>query len=201
MVIAVLLGFSYLWTNYHEYGVTIDNPELSSIEVGEEVTIEGDLSSYKPTQSTIKKQDIFKLRKGRYTIRISRQGYESKFTSIAVPKNKAFSAPKLSLNKVSLSEIKQKNTSSVGTVVDEAITQYNLTGYSTSSEHYFDGTWYAALLSPAAADAGSLDTVRLILKKTANGWTVAVPPTIVIYNKKYPKVPKNVISYTNNALR
>jgi hypothetical protein len=201
VLIFVSVGSSYFWSNYHEYKVSINNPELSSVELGSNIKLDGDLSSYKPTHRTENSRDIFKLKKGRYTLRISRPGYESQFSSISVPEDKTFSAPKLSLNKVSIDTIKKKNSTSINQVITGMISDYGLVGYTITNENYFDDTWYAALLSPAAADAGSLDAMRLILKRTTKGWSVAVPPTIVIYNQKYPKIPKNIISYTNNALR
>lgn len=66
---------------------------------------------------------------------------------------------------------------------------------------YGDGTWFGTTLSYKGGDTLNRDTLRVLMQKKNNIWTIrTTPPEPLLSAKKYPDVPKSILQSLNKAI-
>lgn len=64
-----------------------------------------------------------------------------------------------------------------------------------------DGRWFGATLTYKGSDTANRDTLRVLLEKKDNLWTLrTTPPEPLLSTKKYPDVPKSVLQTINKPV-
>lgn len=64
-----------------------------------------------------------------------------------------------------------------------------------------DGRWFGATLTYKGSDTANRDTLRVLLEKKDNVWTLrTTPPEPLLSTKKYPDVPKSVLQTINKPV-
>lgn len=66
---------------------------------------------------------------------------------------------------------------------------------------YEQGKWFGAVLQYRGTDITNRDTLRVLVQKKGDVWTLrTTPPEMLLSAKKYPDVPKSVLVSLNKAV-
>ena len=193
IILFILVGLLGGWLSlfHNKYTVTLIPNNDGVITVG---TPSHDGGIEKELTKTNQEKKV-KLTKGNYVVVFSSDGKESKAERVEITKNIKIESPSLFYSNESLNKLLVKLKPEIREVLNS---NKETKSYAVVAEAlYDDGTWYAAKLSPKNQED---DTVVCILHFSNNRWSLAAPPNIIVYNKSFPDIPKNVISQAFNNL-
>lgn len=66
---------------------------------------------------------------------------------------------------------------------------------------YGNGEWYGTVLTYRGSDTQNRDTLRILMQKKNNIWTLrTTPPAILLSTVEYPDVPKSILDSINQPV-
>lgn len=178
------------WYFFWPHKIYIDNKYDNTVTIG--VQLDHDGYEISPVFKS-EKDGGARIRRGHYLVKHEKPGYRPSFSSVSIPKNNRLVSPQLLPTIQTENKILKKERPNIHAVIEKSIPE----NYTVSSEKIFNNGWYGASIKSSDPTE---DSLKIILHKSDNEWRVMVRPTIIIYNKQHPKIPKIIISIVNNTL-
>lgn len=143
----------------------------------------------------------FHLKKGEYLLATRSNGtLMEESTTFELREEKVKKTISAKLSEVSLRKQLAQEKESIHNTIRAAFPGVINTYRIAEGKLYENGEWYGTTISlpQPLDDSGYVDIYRIILYKKNNSWEIQThPPELIFSYKKYPNIPRNVISDVN----
>lgn len=208
VLVGAFLGVNNFILSYQQLEVSFSGEHSGLTAKLYKATVENDEAS---AESLIQKENLVKefeqnetlrLKKGAYILATSGGDYAPQANKLYLENEKktiVISA------KLSSDKLKEKLSAEIPAIL--AVIKGTFPGVTNTytvglGELFENGEWYGTVLSPKLSTETQrlsyVDIYRLVLRKEQDGWKViTLPPELVLSSRKYPNIPKGVLSQTN----
>ncbi len=182
--------------------LTINYENIDSVEIYNTKKIDGGKDE-KPMKTVSHSGEEVKLRKGEYTLRYdAKDNYQDRFVEINLTDKKQEVNLTAEYSEEYLNKVLDGETASINQAIQERFPEVKDLYSIQKGKLYKDGSWYGTTLVYKAKATGpdlfKTDTLRVVLKKENNRWSVKTdPPNIMLSKYSYPETPVDILRQVN----
>jgi hypothetical protein len=200
VIVAAMVGYGYV-TSFQDVTVTIKNPQNTlTLELYKGVVDDHDIEQTGPVLRTISATETFSVKKGSYVLLPKGQNIDTSPIAFSVDDKPYSQVIDLPYMDTYLKKLLAEEVDAILRSITNEYPTVNNRYTINAGKLYHRGEWYGTTLTSKENPDEYIyaDTVRILLKKQNNTWTVAsIPPEIVLSSPTYPNTPPYILKDIN----